>query len=59
MFQTIMIVHILALAIGIGGGAANGIIGARAQRADPEARPVLGGITRRIGQMSAGALALL
>lgn len=59
MFETLKIIHFLSLAVGIGGGAANGIIGARMAAAPDAAKPVLGGITGLIGRLSAGALALL
>lgn len=59
MIEFLKIIHFLALAAGVGGGMANGIIGARAAAADPAVKPVLGGLSGLIGRISAGALVLL
>ena len=59
MIEFLKIVHFLSLAVGIGGGVANGVIGAKAARAAAEVRPVLGGISGLIGRLSGAALILL
>jgi len=59
MIVTLKIIHFLALAVGIGGGVANAVIGARTRKADPAARPVLSGIQATIGKLSLASLILL
>ncbi len=59
MLVTLKIIHFLALAIGIGSGAANGVIGARMAKLDDAARPALAGVESTLGKMSFGALILL
>jgi uncharacterized membrane protein len=56
MLAALKIVHFLALAVGLGGGVANGIVGAMAGPRDPA---VAGQIQRRIGRLSFAALVLL
>lgn len=59
MIVTLKVLHFLALAIGIGGGVANALIGANMAGADPAARPVLAKIQGAIGKFSAGSLVVL
>ena len=59
MLEFLKIVHFLSLSVGIGGGVANGIIGARAAKVDPPVRAVLGGISGLIGRLSFVAIVLL
>lgn len=56
MFLTLKILHVLALAIGIGGGVSNAIIGAVAGPKDPA---LAGAVQRRIGRASFVALIVL
>lgn len=59
MLVFLKIIHFLSLSVGIGGGVANSIIGARAARVEPSVRPVLGAVSGLIGKISFGALVLL
>jgi len=59
MIVTLKIIHFLALAIGIGGGVANAVIGARMASVDASMRPVLGGISATIGKLGLAAIVLL
>jgi lysylphosphatidylglycerol synthetase-like protein (DUF2156 family) len=56
MLAILKILHFLALAIGLGGGAANLVIG---NMAGAEGAPVTRPIQKRIGRVSFGALLLL
>ena len=56
MLATLKILHLLALAIGLGGGIANLMIG---RMAGPEGAPVTRPIQKRIGRMAFGGLILL
>ncbi|MEZ5667727.1 MAG: hypothetical protein R3F55_09915 [Alphaproteobacteria bacterium] len=55
----VKIVHFLALAIGIGGSAANLLLAVRAATIPAEARPGLGAIQRLIGRVAFGCVLLL
>jgi uncharacterized membrane protein len=59
MIEILKIVHYLSLAIGIGGGLANAIIGARAAMSDPPVKAVLGRISSIIGKTAGVAIILL
>jgi hypothetical protein len=59
MVELAKFLHFWALAIGIGGGMANMLAAPIARAAEPEAKPVLGKLQRRIGQMGAGAILVL
>lgn len=56
MLATLKIVHLLALAIGLGGGVANLVIG---RMAGAEGAPVARPIQKRIGRLAFGGLLLL
>jgi hypothetical protein len=57
-FWLLKSLHILALALGLGGGVANAIA-ARLARSRPEAAPAFGALQKRIGMVSVGALVVL
>ena len=57
-FWLLKSLHILALALGLGGGVANAIA-ARLARSRPEAAPAFGARQKRIGMVSVGALVVL
>lgn len=59
MIETLKIIHFIALAVGIGGGVANAIIGARAARSEPPIKVTLGSISGLIGKISGAAIILL
>lgn len=59
MIVTLKIIHFLALAIGIGGGVANGLIGMRLAKADAALRPVLTGIQATLGKLGLLSIVLL
>ncbi|CUH64005.1 hypothetical protein TG4357_01012 [Thalassovita gelatinovora] len=59
MTQLILILHFLAMAVGVGGSVASMITGITAGGLPPEARPSVGLVQRRIGIAAAIALALL
>ncbi|MCC6303593.1 MAG: hypothetical protein IT545_00195 [Rhodobacteraceae bacterium] len=59
MIEFLLTVHFLALAVGLGGGVAAGVIGARLAAAAPSARAELGAAQKRIGLSGAIALALV
>ncbi|SMH36813.1 hypothetical protein [Maritimibacter sp. HL-12] len=59
MIEILKIVHYLSLAVGIGGGLANAIIGARAAISDPPVKPVLGSISGVIAKTAGVSIILL
>ena len=59
MTQLLLILHFIAMAVGVGGSVANMIAGITAGSAPAEARPTLGMLQRRIGIAAAASLALL
>jgi hypothetical protein len=59
MIEILKIIHFLSLAVGIGGGFANAVIGARAAASEPPVKVVLGGVSSGIGKASGVALILL
>lgn len=60
MIPTLLIaLHFLSFSLGIGGGLANLVIGARAARAEPDQRPALAGAARIVGLIATAGLALL
>lgn len=59
MLAFIKFVHFLSLAVGLGGGAANIVIGIRSGAARPEALPALAGVQKILGRMSFAAVVLL
>ncbi|MFZ2101934.1 MAG: hypothetical protein WAU86_15350 [Oricola sp.] len=55
----VKIIHFLSFSVGIGGGVAAALIGARASRAPAEAVPVLRGLQKTIGRIAFAAVVLL
>ena len=57
--MSLTFLHYLAFSLGIGGGAAGMLAGRMAARADPELRPGLARLQRRLGQISALSVLVL
>ena len=59
MTQLLLILHFIAMAVGVGGSASSMITGITAGGLPPEARPSLGLVQRRIGIAASISLAVL
>lgn len=59
MLVTLKIIHLLAMAIGIGTGVAKGLFQMHAKRLAPETAASLMGLQRQIGHLGVGALGVL
>ncbi len=59
MFDILKIIHFISFSIGIGGGIANAILGAKMAGLEPEAAAKIGLAARLIGRLSFGGLILL
>jgi uncharacterized membrane protein len=59
MFKTLLVLHLLGLALGVGGGVGNMIAGRMAAKAEPAGAKALGALQGRIGRASFVGLILL
>ena len=59
MFLALKIIHFLSFSVGIGGGVAAGILGARLRNAEASTQVAMGPVQKRIGQLSFVGLVLL
>lgn len=59
MLAFVKFVHFFAIAVGMGGGMANFLIGHRSAGAAVQAMPILGGLQKTFGQLSTVAIVVL
>ena len=59
MFKTLLVLHLIGLALGLGGGVGNMIAGRMMAGAEPAGAKVLGAMQRKIGRASFVGLILL
>ena len=59
MHQTLLVVHFMCLAVGIGGGVASAVMGATSESAEPDGKAALGKAAAIVSNIGAVAIALL